>query len=77
MALLHAPRDQTYTYTVRAADGAPAGSVAVQPERRRKVAHSPAPPWPPAWVLVVLAAIVLVGFGLLRRVARSRRRVRD
>jgi hypothetical protein len=37
MALLHAPVDRTYTYTVRAANGPPAGAVAVQPQRRRKL----------------------------------------
>src|SRR4051812_28179007 len=72
MALLHAPRDETYTYTVRAANGPPKGAVPVQPERRHKVSHGdsggvPASvPWTAAVVLVLL-------FGAWR--ARRRRRI--
>src|SRR3954470_18989907 len=72
MALLHAPRDQTYTYTVRAADGAPAGSEPVQPERRRKVSHGDGGGSGSGVIWAAAVALVLL-FGAWR--ARRRRRV--
>jgi hypothetical protein len=77
MALLHAPVDRTYTYTVRAANGPPPGAVAVQPERRRKPSHAGGGGEGIAtgiWVAAI--AIALLGAGLLMRRARGRRRVR-
>jgi hypothetical protein len=75
MALLHAPRDQTYTYTVRAANGPPKAAVQVQPERRRKVTHASGGGGVPAAAWAGAAAIVLAAAALLVRRARSRRRV--
>ena len=75
MALLHAPRDQTYTYTVRAANGPPKGAVEVQPERRRKVSHGDGGGGVRAAIWAGAAAIVLAATALLIHRARSRRRV--
>jgi hypothetical protein len=76
MALLHAPRDGAYTYTIRAANGPPEGAAPVQPERRRKVSHhdtggsASGAIWAAAAVLVLLVLL----FGAWH--ARRRRRIR-
>ena len=75
MALLHAPRDQIYTYTVRAADGPPAGAVAIKPQRHRKSSHKVGGGSSAAiWAVAALVALLAAGLALRR--ARSRSRVR-
>jgi MYXO-CTERM domain-containing protein len=72
MALLHAPRDETYTYTVRAAHGPPKGAAPVEPERRHKVSHSDGGGSSTGVIWAVAVALVL-GLGAWR--ARRRRRI--
>jgi MYXO-CTERM domain-containing protein len=72
MALLHAPRDQTYTYTVRAANGPPEGAAPVEPERRRKVSHADGGGRATGVIWAVAVALILL-LGAWR--ARRRRRV--
>jgi hypothetical protein len=72
MALLHAPRDQTYTYTVRAVDGPPKGAAPVQPERRRKASHERGGGGASAAIWAAAVALVLL-LGAWR--ARKRRRI--
>ncbi|HEY0631983.1 MAG TPA: hypothetical protein VGC98_07995 [Thermoleophilaceae bacterium] len=77
MALLHAPVDRTYAYTVRAANGPPPGAVAVQPQRRRKLPSegtSGGDTSTAIWLGAGGIALVAAGLWLLR--AGRRRRVR-
>ena len=67
MALLHAPRDQTYTYTFRAANGPPEGAVAVQPERRRTVSHDEGGSGTAAIWAAAVALVLLLGAWRARR----------
>jgi hypothetical protein len=76
MALLHAPRDAIYTYTVRAANGPPPGAVAIKPQRHHKPAKSSGGGGGvPGWVWAGAAALAVLAVGLVARVARGRRRV--
>jgi hypothetical protein len=76
MALLHAPRDQTYTYTVRAANGPPPGAAAIKPERHHKPAHKSGGGSSTAIWVAAAALVALLAAGLVLRRARGRRRVR-
>ena len=76
MALLHAPRDETYTYTVRAANGPPASAEAIKPQRHHKPSKaSGGGGGVPAWVWAAAAVIGLIALALVARRARGRRRV--